>query len=209
MPTIYPPLNIGAKRRLELFRKEATDPRWRRPMTWRDVRFAKLTSHTGLAAGTSNGEPILYTHNPVFTREKYAHEIIRLDHTGWYTDSYGDIARGLVVALPHGRFIAGYEWSSNGERVYFPTVYDDKNDAAQAADDEARRFAEQAQEDDAKYQAARELEDKIEDGLTRLRECIALRNKACMRYVRGEAQQLIENLREWRETLRTEYANYI
>lgn len=205
----YPPLRIGAKRRLELFRKKAAERRWARPMTWRDVRFATLKSHTGLDSGLSNGEPIWYTFTPVFKREQYADEITRLGHTGWYTDSYGEKARGLVIALPHGRFIAGYEWSSNGERVYFPTVYDDKNDAAQAADDEARRFAEQAQEDDAKYQAARELEDKIEDGTKRLRECIALRNKACMQYVRGEAQQLIDNLRRWRETLRTEYRNYV
>lgn len=210
MPTTYPPLTIGARRRLELFKKEAAERRWVRPMTWRDVRFARLTSHTGLDSGLSLGEPIWYTHEPVFRREKFADQVLGDHHTGWYTDiDCFDTARGLVVALPHGRFLAGYYWSSNDERVYYAELYDNAKDAARAADSYAEAFAEQAREDDEKYRAAREIEDKIEEALVRLKECLALRNISCMQYVREEARELVEKLREWRNTLRTEYANYV
>jgi hypothetical protein len=209
MPIIYPSLAIGAKRRLELFRKEAAQKNWARPMTWRDVRFAKLTSESGL---TFNGEH-WYVHSaaPVFNREQDAHDVegIRIDHTGWFTDIHGDEkAVGIIAKLPRGRFLAGYRWTSNDERVYYPEIYADAIDAARGADSHAESFADIAREDSEKYEEARKLENKIEDSLIRLRECIVLRHSQCMSYVRDEARELVETIREARESLRTDYADY-
>ena len=62
---------------------------------------------------------------------------------GWYTDSYQDeTAVGIIASLPHGRFIAGYRWTSNDERVYFGEVFANEDDAARMADEHARVFAE-------------------------------------------------------------------
>ena len=88
-------------------------------------------------------------------------------------------------------------------------LYSDKKDAADVADEHARVFAKLQREDNAKFNAARDLETGIEDALTRLRECIALRHKACMDYVRAEIVDLCESIRDKRETLRTRYADYV
>lgn len=210
MPVIYPSLAIGAKRRLEMFRKEAAKPNWVRPMTWRDVRFAKLTSESGL---DWNGEH-WYAHSaaPLFEREKDWDDVegIRADHSGWYADvDCGELAIGIVVNLPHGRHIAGYRWESNDERVYYPEIYDNAVDAARAADEHARCFGETAMEDSEKYDQARQLETDIEDALVRLRECLVLRHTQCMAYVRDEAHDLIESIRAKRVELFTDYIDYV
>ena len=151
-----------------------------------------------------------------------AHDIVRIEHTGWYTNDDGTTAKdgsgkawGTVAALPampgfsEGRFLAGYHWGDNGGTVLWPELYSDKKDAADMADEHARVFAELQREDSAKFNAARALETDIEDGLTRLRECIALRHKVCMDYVRDEIVDLCATIRDKRETLRTRYADYV
>lgn len=158
MPTIYPPLTIGARARLAMFKREASQPNWARPMTWRDVRFAKLTSHTGLDQGF-DGEgractPVWYTHDGAeFRNERFCDEVegTRIGHRGWFTDDCEDeTVRGIVASLPHGRFIAGYLLSMNDERVYFPEVHTDESDAARMADEHARVIAESERD----YQAS-------------------------------------------------------
>jgi pyruvate-formate lyase len=145
-----------------------------------------------------------------FRREKYASDVINLRNTAWYTDIHADYtAQGIIVLLPHGRIIAGYEWTANGEKVYFPEIFDDESDAAHMADEHARVFAESSREDSQRYEDARTLENAIEDSIDRLRECIALRHRSCMAYVRDEIAELIEKIRADRETLATEYKDCI
>lgn len=222
----YLTLAIGAPRRLAILKRAADklnsrDYNGRKaagnlsPYTWRDMRHCSFKNARAgrceLSPDLQNGRPIWYAHTgQQFPREQFADEIARLNHNGWYTDCDGrETARGLVVALPHGRFLAGYHWSDNGERVYFADIYDCEEDAARAADSEAERFAEACREDDYQYQQARKLEDEIEDNFSRLRECLALRNRECFAHLRKEARQLIASIREARETLRTQYADYI
>lgn len=222
----YLTLAIGAPRRLAILKRAADKLNARthnarkatgnpEPYTWRDMRYCSFknarAARCELSPGRQDGRPIWYAHTgQQFPRERYADEIVSINHSGWYTDCDGrETARGLVVALPHGRFLAGYHWSDNGERVYFPDLYDCEDAAARAADSEAASFAELCREDDYQYQQARKLEDEIEGNFSRLRECLALRNRECFAHLREEARELIASIKEARETLRTEYAAYI
>ncbi len=133
-------------------------------------------------------------------------EDARIDHKGWYVDdAYHDTIRGIVVALPHGRFIAGYLASSNDERVYYSEIFDSARDAARMADEHARVIAESESEHNAQFRAAANLEDDTETALQRLRECVSLRHVACMDYVRDEIGELIETIRGNRDRLSTEF----
>lgn len=222
--TKYFDLTIKAPRRLAMMREAFAQhakkyphcPEHAKPDSWRRVRAWgfhnwRAAFCAGLHEGQNDGRPVWYAHDGAqFRAERFAHEILGSRHTGYYTDmDASGIARGIVGRLPHGRFIAGYEWTDNGERVYFSEVFTEEEEAARFADGRAEWFADQAREDNAKFNAARDLETEIEDGLTRLRECIALRHRACMEYVREEAREIIETIRQARETLRTDYADFI
>lgn len=173
-------------------------------------------------AGRQDGKPVFYFFGDQFEDEQFAHNILGLRYTGWFTNDEGEtfvdgsgLARGIVVTLPaspgfpDGRFLAGYHWGDNDERVIWPDLYSSPEDAARDADHYAERFADQSREDSYRCNEARDLETKIDDGLTRLRECIALRHRTCMGYARDEIRDLCETIRQARETLRTDYANYI
>lgn len=169
-----------------------------------------------------NREPVFYYFGSQLP-EQYCDELnSSIGHTGWHTNSDGVTckdgsgeARGIVVALPampgfpDGRFMAGYVWGDNDERVLWPEVYADSSDAARMADNHAERFADMQREDNEKWETARTLEIDIEDALTRLRECLALRHRQCMTYVRDEITELCETIRDKRETLAADYAQYI
>lgn len=187
---------------------------------WRKERKYKFGNWraaycAGLNQGFNNAGnrevPVWYTHdeNPIFKREKKAHEILDLRHTGYYTDEdCSELAIGIVARLSHNRFIVGYEWTDNGERVYFGDIYTDEDEAARAADHYAENFAELSREDSYKWNEARDIEQENEEKEQRLRECIALRNKSCMDYVREEIHELIEKIRENRERLSNEFGEY-
>lgn len=189
--------------------------------SWRDARewnfgnwrhaFGELSQ--GFNGTDSNKTPIWYCHTgEQFRNEQFADEVqdSPIKHRGWYSnEDCSSKVRGVVGQLTHGRYIAGYHWSDNGERVYFGEVFDDLREAARAADSHAEAYAEAAREDAEKYQAARRLEEETEDALTRLRECIVLRHTQCMDYIRDEIAELIETIRTNRETLSTEYRNYV
>lgn len=195
--------------------------------TWRDMRYSGFHNAAANCCTLSQGFntcpyskkkiPVWYTHcGQQFTREIFADEFIGnhgrplIDHTGWFSDSFAsETTRGIVVSLPHGRFMAGYHWSSNGERVYFPEIYDCIRTAVYAADGHAEAMAEQYREDDEKATEAGRLQDTIAENIARLRECIAMRNNKCFNYVRDEIAELIPRIRDDRETLQTEFANYI
>lgn len=168
--------------------------------------------------------PIFYAEPGAFTGEQFAHEVMQLgrnSHTGWYTNNHGEsfkdgtgLCRGVVLSFdprpgfPNGWHIAGYNMDNNS-CTYYPDVYDSAEDAARAADSYAEKAAEDEREYQGKWEAACKLEDSIADAFERLRECLALRNKPCFARLRDEARELMETIREKRETLSTEYADFV
>lgn len=224
--------NGGARARLAILREKAAHakatnkPPSLTPASWREARAYgfhnwRAAHAAGLWQGF-NGEgrgrvATWHTHaGEQFRNERFAHDCEGgPDHTGWFTQADGatyrdgtGLARGIVGRLPHGQFIAGYWWGDNGERVYFPDVFTDESDAARMADQHAERFADDAKADNEKWEAARDVERETEDAEKRLRECLAMRNRSCLSYVRDEARELIETIRGNRARLAGEFANY-
>lgn len=162
MPTIYPSLAIGAKARLAIFRKEAQSYTNLTVKSWRDVRFATLKSHTGLSQGLNANDPIWATQDGAqFRNERDCHDVLhsRNGHTGWYSDVHqDDTVIGIIARLPHGRIIAGYRWTCNDERVYYPETYVDEEDAARMSDEHARVYAESCVADSERFEAEQEAE---------------------------------------------------
>lgn len=205
--------------RVEALKSDLPETDWRKKRDW---GFHNAESAYAMLSGGYNGTnernrvPVWYTHcGKYFRDEKYVDECDewrvspRDHHTGWYSnEDCSEKVRGITARLPHGKYIAGYEWSSNGERVWFQDVYDDRGDACRAADGHAESYAEACKEDDAMFQAARRLESDNEDALARLKECLALRNNPDFD-LRDEARDLIETIRENREKLKTEYAQWL
>lgn len=191
-----------------------------------NATFKTLKKHaktpTQLAVGKNKNEPIFYSHCAQFD-EQWCDELSRsIRHTGWFTNEHGETfkdgsgkARGVVACFParpgfpEGWFLAGYFWGDNGERVFYPEIFADPIEAALCADSHAEDFADSQREDDTKWNAARDIENKIEEKTTRLRECIALRHKKCMGYIRDEITAICASIREMSETLKTDYADYV
>lgn len=75
-------------------------------------------------------------------RVSFADELVSRRHTGWFLDAcQNEKARGVVVRLPRGRFLAGFEdgrgsWRCAGQ------LFDTPEDAAHDADEQARIYAE-------------------------------------------------------------------
>ena len=212
----YLNLRIGAARRLGFLRNAAKRNNEKFPSgsaaTWRTVRYATLTHLGGLHPGSNGDTPIWYADTgPAFPRETYADECAGgPDHHGWFTDAECDEkARGIVVRLPHGKFLAGCEWSANGERVYFPEVFVDERDAARRADSHAESFADACREHDAKYHEAQKLQTEAEDMAQQLAEKLALRNDPRFPGARASARELLTELRELRERLQNDFADFL
>jgi hypothetical protein len=177
-----------------------------------------------LDVGSNDGTPFIYYFGALLP-EDFSHEIIRLNHTGWFTNaegcSYKDgsgLARGLVVSLPaspgfpEGRFLAGYYWGDNDERVLYLDLYRDKDEAARDADGYAESFAEDQREHDEKWQRARELEDEISEKsreICKLFEIRHITGKHWAEHPREILRETIAEIREMRETLRKDFADVI
>ena len=215
-------LATPAPKRLAMMRAEVAAhtnkyphcPEHAKPKTWRNLRG---TTHKSIRAyccalsqGFNNGTPIWYCHTgEQFRDEKFADECTNgLEHTGWFTDMHGDEkARGIVGRLPHGRFIAGYYWGDNDERVYYPEVFDAETEAAQRADEHARVFAESAYEDNVRFEAMTMAEYDCEEKLLEVQKAFALRHD--WRFGGFErVTHAIEELRTAREELRVATADY-
>lgn len=186
------------------------------PGDWRKARSYTMKTYVdAYVHGIHQCAGQWYTHGgEQFRNERDAGDISdyvrRNTGGGWYTDVYQyGLAIGIVASLSHGRFIAGYRWTDNDERVYFPGIFSDAETAARMADEHARVFAEDAREDSERAQAAMQLQDENENALIRLRECIALRHRQCMGYVRDEIANLIEQIRANRKRLTGEFADYV
>lgn len=210
----------GTSARLAILRMMAADsannfnPATRlQPGDWRGARRFTLKSYEGAyCSGIHQGSRQWYSHGgEQFRNERDAHDCEGgPDHAGWFCDAHQyETAIGIVASLSHGRFIAGYRWTSNGERVYFGEVFTDESDAARMADEHARVFAESAEEDSERYDAVQKLEIDTEDATQRLWDCLALCHTAGMHHVLDEISELLEIIRANRELLRTEYASYV
>lgn len=190
-------LSIPAPYRLAMMRAKGRD--WKQSRAYSHGTYA--AAHALLSSGRNNGEGIWYTHGgPEFRDERDACGVLPRLPRGWYTDSHqSDTAVGIVARLPHGRFIAGYRWTSNDERVYFPRVYDDESDAAHAADSHAEQFAESAREDSYRFDAMQDAENEVNDAMEALRDIWVLRRG--LRRGSDAVREAIEALRQARETL--------
>jgi signal transduction histidine kinase len=140
------------------------------PGDWRGARHYKLNTYEAafafLSQGSQDGEPVWYAHvGDTFRDERDAHTIVSSLGRGWFTDGFCDeTAIGIVARLTHSRFIAGYRWTLNDERVYFPDIFDDEEDAACMADGHAEAYAEQSREyeESERERMAREEEENEE-----------------------------------------------
>ena len=211
-------LTIPAARRLAMMRVAFNNHASRyprcpdsiRPKTWRDVRnwgFHNWESAFCIGLGESVGS--WYSHGGAqFRGERFADECEGgPDHTGWYTDVHCDgKARGIVGRLPHGRFIVGYHWSDNGERVYFPEVFDSERDAARAADSHAERFAEDASEDSERFDALQDAEGHAEAVESDVENAFQARNVSA--YWREHCRERIAELRAARADVEKARATY-
>ena len=93
-----------------------------------------------------------------FTRWQWCDEACdSIQHSGWFTDEYGDSEkiRGIVVLLPHGRYMAGWSMGEGMASTLEPGVFDAIDEAAQMADEHARVAAENERE----YQASQNTDE--------------------------------------------------
>lgn len=225
----YFDLAIPAPRRLAMMREDFAShsaryphcPECAKPRDWRGVRGSTLQGvrdYFGLPSiGSSDGTPVVYGFKrramPVrFIR--YCDEVrnTRVEHAGWFTDDECDEkARGIVGALSHGRFLAGYAWSSNGENVLFcDRVYSDESEAARMADEHARVFADQAREDSERFNAMQDAETFADEKETDVREAwdayrlawqaryVSVRHLANAHEARNDVSDAIDELRQAR-----------
>ena len=71
----------------------------------------------------------------------------RIKHTGWFCDEYQDEKiRGLVVRLPHGRFLSGWSMGEGMCGEVDGRLYTNEVEAAYAADSMAEDVAERERE---------------------------------------------------------------
>lgn len=191
-------------------------PEHAKPKSWRDIRgatFKNLSAYCGALSQGFDGTdkyktPVWYSHTgEQFRNERFCDDVARVDHTGWHTDIDGDEkARGIVGNLPHGRFIAGYHWSSNDERVYFPEVYDDETEAAHAADSHAEQSAESAREDSERFDAMRDAERETEEKERGFKLAFMARHVSADHAER--ARDALAELRSARDVLASAAADY-
>ena len=191
-------------------------PEHAKPKSWRDIRrttYKGVSAYCGALSQGFNGAgnyktPIWYSHTgEQFRDERFCDDVARIGHNGWFTDTDGsEKARGVVARIPHGRFIAGYHWSSNGERVYFPEVYDNETEAARAADSHAESFAESAREDSERFVAMQDAENEKEEKERKFKLAFMAR------HVSAEhtelAREALEELRSARDVLARATADY-
>ena len=202
MTPLYLNLKAGAPARLAALRAAMiahnANPHYRHADSWRTMRYGNLASPRGLSQGTNGGKAIWYTHDgPAFGREADAGDILRMRHTGHYTDTGCDnIAVGIVAYIGKSRWLAGYRWTCNGERVYFPDIHDNAKDAARMADEHARVFADREREYCERGDAARALQDHIDETRERARELSALRNDPRFPAAREELRETLDALRD-------------
>lgn len=213
----------GSPARLAMFRKMALDSANNRnestrlqPHEWKKARRYTLKSYSAAFAqldqGFNDTKPVWYCHTGAqFRNEEYADKVsCFVKNTGWFCDIHQDgKARGIVARLTHGRFIAGYELSESGERVYFGEIFDDSDEAARGADYHAQEIAATEREYSERFNEAQQIESRIEDRKGRLCEVFALRNNPKFPHLRATVSKLCDAIRKDSEILKTDYAGIL
>lgn len=180
--------------------------------SWRDVRYGNLVSRDhGMTRGSQGDGPVWYAFGDgQFRGERDAHDVLKLRHTGYYTDPHGDgVAVGIVAYLGRSRWIAGYRLTMNDERVYFPGIYENADDAARAADEHARVLAESEREYCERAESARALQDRIDEMRGRIRELRALRTLPGFPGARKELHERVQQLRALRDECAPDHNDFI
>lgn len=186
------------KTRLELKKDSARSYRYKNPVTKSNPFRGGATFQAGKHAGHRSTWGFWSEHCDEHARfVGLAHSIVRACPEGWYTDEDDmEVARGVVYLLPHGRHLAAMadpcqshkdgtgpcviECKPNGQ----PYIYDDKEDAARAADSLAEVYAEGEREYQRQESERVALEEKIE-------EC-----KGTLDELRSDARGLVDGIRE-------------
>lgn len=125
-------------------------------------------------------------------RVSFADTVVSLHHTGWFLDSNQDgKARGVVVRLPRGQFLAGFEdgrgnWECTGQ------LFDSAEDAAHDADEQARIYAEKEFEYSEVWQEGAILRDVIEEKKNDVFGLLSARHN---KRVRSVIRETIANIR--------------
>lgn len=179
------------KVRLEYYRRKATEANARvKPneagTNWKHCRYYGKPAFlkTGSISRSEDGEKLFFDSLNDWPCSSYqdAHDVAKLDHTGWYADSFQDnLIRGAVVAFrkPHkindefedDNYYYADEFKSHV--FYYPATYStewdmatvyldeytDIKDCARRADQLAECEAEEAREYDAKDQAEQQIDD--------------------------------------------------
>ena len=206
----YLNLKMPAYARLATLRGMAVLHNERRPPStqcdWRAMRacgFHNVRSYCAdLSQGRNGGDTVWYTHTgEAFRNERDADDIVSSLDSGWYTDNeQNDTAIGIVGMVSHNRFVAGYRWTCNDERVYFDGVFTDEDDAARMADGHARVFADNAREFDERFHDMTRAEDTVETSEASVRH--ALKARHVDDYWRDHARDMIAKLRNDRHDLK-------
>ncbi len=214
----------NSKQRLQQYRGEALNPRWVRPLTWRDTRQHHPSPWGAPRANNVRGpEGQIYSEqldqygadlgpvNTIFPRV--------FGHAGWYADNYQDariVAHVCRMRSPWGTLYipATRNTDCDGTVHYFGDVErvpkgatEEEHDsacreAARSADHYAEKEAEECREDNAKWQA--------EEDIRQAREEIHEVNKAVLALAREMKQYgPILKPRYICEALRAQIAGYL
>ena len=131
-------------------------------------------------------------------RVSFADERVSLRHTGWFLDPcQNEKARGVVVRLPRGRFLAGFE-DSRGHWQCTGQLFDSAEDAAHDADEQARIYAEAEFEYNEAWHEGVILSDVIEKKKNDVVELFSARHN---KRVRSDIRETIADIR----ALQTEF----
>jgi len=149
-----------------------------------------------------------------------SHDIIKLNHTGWFTDNdNNETCHGLVLQLParDGKeiYLCGVNDPNNDDAGFVAfrkcEWADNKEDAARWADRMAERYAESEREHDAKFHAEQDIEQARErivairldlrslitstrESVLKPRVCEAVRDQ--MKSLREESHELWKEITE-------------
>lgn len=105
----------------------------------------------------------------------FADTIVRLNHTGWYTDSdYSTLMRGVVYQLPSRKgctqYLAGYADPWNDDAAFLcMDIEHDKEDAARFADRIAEIYAEKERDYQDAWRAALDAKEKAQEARDHVR----------------------------------------
>ena len=214
-------IRIPAPRRLAMMRADLARhpvrfphcPESIKPADWRGIRRWTLKNYAASFGLASPGENVLCSFDadslPVRSVQ-FADDVqgAHIDHEGWYSDSEAsETVRGIVASLPHGRYIPGYYWSSNGEYVLFTArTFDDLTECARDADHEAEKYAETCRDDSERFDRMTRAESDLEDALRDLADTRALRRMG--RRDTEDVRECIGAVRQAREELTESTTNY-